>query len=153
MTDATPLKITPQIKELITGAIDSGNVLLLAAVDKDGKPILSYRGSTSVYDDTTLSLWARNPEGSSTIKAIKQNPNVAMMYRAHPDVPFIQFTGRARITEDEGERERVFSLAHEKEQGADPERTGAAIIIELDSISGVPGFDDNGPVFLNMARA
>jgi hypothetical protein len=151
MTSPAPLALTPDISELIAGAIDAGAVMLLAAVDKDLKPVLSFRGSTAVFSPDQLSVWARNAEGG-TISAIQQNPNVAMMYRSAA-VPLLQFTGRARISDDPQERERAFTLAHEKERAADPKRHGRAIIIDLDRVAGVLGFDKNGPIFVNMARA
>ena len=150
MADTPPLAITPEIAALIEGAIDSGFVMLLAAVDSDQKPVLSYRGSTVVFSDNQLAVWARNAEGG-TISAIEQNHNVAMVYRS-PSVPVLQFTGRARITDDAAERERAFSLAHEKERNADPERKGRAIIIDLDEIRGVLGFNKDGPIFVQMKR-
>jgi len=52
--------LTPEISALITGALDSGNVLLIAAVNPERKPVLSFRGSTAVFSDTQLSFWARN---------------------------------------------------------------------------------------------
>jgi hypothetical protein len=52
MPTTSPLTLTPQISALVTGALYSGSVLLLAAVDPSGKPLLSFRGSTAVYSDT-----------------------------------------------------------------------------------------------------
>ncbi|HLY55238.1 MAG TPA: pyridoxamine 5'-phosphate oxidase family protein [Stellaceae bacterium] len=150
MATPAPLVLTPEIRGFVTGALDSGNVLVLAVVDRDGKPILSFRGSTAVYSEDQLCLWVRNTTGG-TIEAIRNNPHVAMMYRS-PAVPMLQFNGRARIADDEAERERVFSLAHEREQQSDPKRTGNAIIIDLDAVSGVIGFNDKGPIFCSMAR-
>ncbi len=151
MASTPDLTITPEIAELVSGAMDSGNVLLLAAVDHDHKPVLSYRGSTIVFSDTQLSFWARNTEGG-TIEAIRQNPRVAFMYRSQA-VPLLQFAGRARITDSAEERERAFSLAHERERNADPERKGLAVIVDLDEIKGVLGFTEQGPRFCHMVRA
>jgi len=144
------LAITPEIAAMIAGGIDGGNVLLVAAVDETGKPLLSFRGSTAVFDDSRLSFWARNAMGG-TIAAIRQNPNVALMYRS-PAVPMLQFTGRARISDDEGERVRAFELAHPREQQSDPERKGVAVIVDLDEIKGVLGFNEQGPIFCHMVR-
>jgi Pyridoxamine 5'-phosphate oxidase len=148
---ATPVfALTPQIKALVTGALDSGNALLLAAVDKDRKPLLSFRGSTAVYSDTQLSFWARNAEGG-TLEAIKQNPQVAFMYRSQT-VPMLQFGGRARITDIPAERNRVFEIAHEREQKSDPERKGRAVIVDLDTVKGVLGIGKDGPIFCHLSR-
>ena len=151
MTDPTALALTDEIKALITNGIDSGNVLLLAAVDPSGKPLLSFRGSTMPLGDDQLGFWARNA-GGGTIDAIRHNPHVAMMYRS-ATVPMLQFIGRARISEDAAERDRVFTLSHEKERTRDPERRGIAVIIDLDAVTGVLGFGEAGPIFCNMARA
>jgi hypothetical protein len=150
MANTSPLVITPEIKALIGGALESGNVLLFAAVGPDHKPILSFRGSTIVFSDTQLSFWARNAEGG-TIEAIRQNPHVALMYRSQT-VPMLQFVGRARITEDAAERTKAFDLSHEKERERDPERKGRAIIIDLDEIKGVIGFGKDGPIFIHLAK-
>jgi Pyridoxamine 5'-phosphate oxidase len=142
--------LTPEISALVTGALDAGNVLLLAAVDQDRKPVLSFRGSTAVYSDTQLSFWARNAAGG-TLEAIKQNPHVAFMYRSKA-VPLLQFIGRARITDNPAERDRAFELAHEKERASDPERKGRAILVDLDEVKGVIGFKDGGPIFTHWVR-
>jgi hypothetical protein len=150
MSTASPFALTSEIKALVAGAFDSGNVLLLAAVGKDQKPVLSFRGSTAVFSDTQLSLWARNAEGG-TIEAISDNPHVALMYRS-PSVPLLQFIGRARIVDDPVERTRAFDLAPEKERASDPERKGRAVIVALDEVKGVVGFGADGPIFCHLTR-
>lgn len=144
-----PLVLTEEIKTLISNGIDSGNVLLLAAVDAEGRPLLSFRGSAVPFSDTQLSFWARNGNGG-TIEAIRQHPHVAMMYRS-ASVPMLQFAGRARIADDPAERERAFLLSHEKERDRDPERKGIAVIIDLDTVNGVLGFGKDGRIFCDMA--
>ncbi len=150
MASPSPLAITPEISALVAGAFDSGNVLLLAVVNDAGKPILSFRGSISVFSDSQLSFWARNAEGG-TIDAIRQNPQVGLVYRS-PSVPVLQFAGRARITDDPAERNRTFDLSHEKERERDPERKGRAVIIDLDEVKGVLGFGKDGPIFTHLVR-
>jgi len=150
MSNPSAFSLTPEISALVTGAFDSGNVLLLAAVDRHHKPLLSFRGSTAVFSNTQLSFWARNAEGG-TIDAIKDNPQVALMYRS-ASVPLLQFAGRARITDAAAERDRVFNLSHAKEREKDPERKGRAVIIDLDEVKGVLGFGKDGPIFTHLVR-
>jgi len=150
MTNASPFALTPEISALVAGAFDTGNVLLLAAVDRARKPVLSFRGSTAVFSDTQLSFWARNAEGG-TIEAIKENPSVALMYRSK-SVPLLQFIGRARIVDSPAERNRAFDLAPEKERASDPSRKGQAVIIDLDEVKGVLGFSKDGPIFCHLVR-
>jgi hypothetical protein len=151
MTNTSTFALTPEISALVAGAFETGNVLLLAAVDQDRKPLLSFRGSTAVFSDSQLSFWARNA-GGGTLAAIKQNPHVALMYRS-PSVPLLQFIGRARITDDPRERDRVFAIAPEKERASDPERKGCAVIVDLDEVKGVLGFSKEGPIFTHLVRA
>jgi hypothetical protein len=150
MSNASPFALTPEVSALVAGAFESGNILLLAVVDRDRKPVLSFRGSAVVFSDTQLSFWGRNPQGA-TITAIKQNPQVALMYRSQ-SVPLLQFIGRARVSENSVERDRAFDLAPEKERAADPERKGSAIIIDLDEVKGVLGFGKDGPIFCHLVR-
>ena len=145
------LKLTPEIKELINAGLTSGNPLLLAVVDKENKPVLSFRGSTQVHSDDQLGFWLRNT-GGGTVEAIRHNPNVAFMYRS-ATTPFLQFKGRARIATDETERKKVFEAAPEREQKSDPDRKGLAIIIDLDSVEGVLSFGANGPNLVRLLRA
>ena len=144
------LVLTPEIKDLVNNGIASGNVLVLAVVTPENKPVLSFRGSTQVYSDDQLGLWVRNTSGG-TIEAIRKNPNVAMMYRS-ATTPLLQFQGRARIATDEAERARVFESAPERERNSDPERKGNAVIIDLDKVEGVLRFAADGPVFAKLAR-
>jgi hypothetical protein len=145
------LKLTPEIKELVNAGLTSGNPLLLAVVDRENKPVLSFRGSTQVYSDDQLAFWLRNT-GGGTVEAIRHNPNVAFMYRS-ATTPMLQFKGRARIATDEAERKKVFEAAPEREQKSDPERKGLAIIVDLDSVEGVLSFGANGPNLVRLTRA
>ena len=144
------LVLTQQIKDLVNGALESGNPILLAAVDAQHRPVLSFRGSTQVHSDDSLGLWVRNAEGG-TLTAIQHNPQVALMYRS-ATVPFVKFEGRARVATDEAERNQVFDAAPERERNGDPERKGLAVVIELDKVSGVVGFGADGPVFVGLGR-
>ena len=145
-----PLVLTPEIKDLVNGGLTSGNPMVLAVVDAQNKPSLSFRGSTQVHGDDQLGLWVRNTTGN-TLEAIKQNPHVALMYRS-ATTPLLQFQGRARIVTDEAERGSVYDRAPDRERAGDPERKGVAIIIDLDSVTGVLAFGKDGPIFTKLER-
>jgi hypothetical protein len=83
--------------------------------------------------------------------AIQGNPKVVLVYRS-ATTPVLQFHGRARIAVDEAERKAVFEAAPAREQAADPERKGAAVIIDLDRIEGVLRRGPEGPVFCRLSR-
>jgi hypothetical protein len=66
---------------------------------------------------------------------------VSLLYLNHSGTPaFLSFTGQARI--DPSANDSVYGKAPKSEQEQDPERRGAAVIIELDSID---GFGVSGP--------
>lgn len=144
------LALSDEIKALVDNALANGSPLLLAAVSADGRPVASFRGSVQVYSDDQFGFWARNAHGG-TLDAIRANPNVVLVYRS-ATTPVLQFHGRARIASDEGERKRVFESAPEREQAADPERKGAAVIVDLDRVEGVLKIGPNGPEFVRLAR-
>ena len=146
----TSLALTDEIKTLVNGALANGTPLLLAAVSPDAKPVASFRGSVQTYSDDQFGFWARNAQGG-TLDAIRANPNVVLVYRS-PTTPLLQFHGRARIASDDAERNRVFDSAPEREQAADPERKGAAVIVDLDRVEGVLKFGPDGPQFVRLAR-
>ncbi len=140
---------TAEINELINSSLASGNPILLAAADTDGQPILSYRGSIHTFSDTQLGLWIRHAVGS-TIDAIQGNANVALMYRSDT-VPMLQFQGRARIV-DGSDRDRIFDLSPEVERAADPDRTGVAIMIDIDRVNGVILVQDGQREHVSITR-
>ncbi|MGH7024587.1 MAG: pyridoxamine 5'-phosphate oxidase family protein [Caulobacteraceae bacterium] len=144
--------LTDEVRGHVNGALISGNPLILAAVDAAGRPRLSFRGSTQVFSDDQLGFWARNAEGS-TMAAIKANPHVALMYRDGARRVFLQFAGRARVASG-AERDRVYDLAPEFERKQDPEKNGVAVVIDLDKVEGLLGFDPEGkPRRLSLQRS
>ena len=85
-----------EIRDHINGALVSGNPVIMASVDAEGRPRLSFRGSTQVVGKDQLGVWMRNAEGS-TLTSIRQNPHVALMYRHPAQRVILQFAGRARV--------------------------------------------------------
>ncbi len=144
------LALTDELKALVNNALAQGVPLLLAAVSPDGRPVVSFRGSVQTYSDDQLGLWARNGQGGA-LDAIRANPNVVLVYRS-PTTPVLQFHGRARVAENDEERSRVFDNAPEREQAADPERKGVAVIVDLDRVEGVLRIGPDGREFVRLAR-
>lgn len=145
----TGIDIPDEVRALVDGALETDHPLLLAVVNPQGGPLLSYRGSAQVHDDgRSIGLWLRNA-GGGTIEAIRANPAVALMYRSAA-VPFVQFHGRARIVDDPAMRDRVFDRSPERERAADPERRGVAILVRIDRIEGVIGFEDGRARFVKL---
>jgi hypothetical protein len=146
-----PIELGEEIRRHVNGALVSGHPMIVASVDADGRPKLSFRGSTQVFSDDQLGFWARNAEGT-TMAAIAANPHVALMFRDPAGPVILQFYGRARVVEG-AERDRVYDLAPEYERNADKEKKGVAVVIDLDRVEGLLGVDAKGERrFVRMAR-
>jgi hypothetical protein len=70
------------------------------------------------------------------ISALQQNPRMALMYRDPHGRTTLTFQGRARLETSPEVRDRIFELAPEVEQKHDMQRRGAALIIDVDRVSG-----------------
>jgi hypothetical protein len=130
------LRLTNEIKQVVNEAPTKGLSLLVAAVDVDGQPRLSLRGSLSVYSDTQLCFWARNLAGR-TAQALEENPRLTLWYRDAPNRLNLVFYGRGRIVSDEQTRQLVYGQAIESERRADAQMKGGAVLIDLSAVEGV----------------
>jgi len=135
----TPAAGTDRIPEFVKGLVNSAlannTPLIVAYTDEKGAPNLSMRGSTQVYSDTQLSIWVRHANGGMA-NALRKNPYMTLMYRDPPARANLTFEGRAHFEADPEVRERVFDLAPEVEQKHDPGHIGAALIIDIDRVTG-----------------
>ena len=140
----TELKLNDAIRTLVNGAFMRGRPMSFAYTDDDGTPNLSLRGTLQVYSDTQMALWARNPEGG-LLRAIGKHAVVTALYVeidwANPGSrAFLTFRGRGRVDATDAGRKTVYENSPERERDADKERKGSAIIVDLDSVTGViPG--------------
>jgi pyridoxine/pyridoxamine 5'-phosphate oxidase len=145
------MTLDDELKEIINGALASGGVMVVASVDPEGRPRLTFRGSLQAFSDDQVGFWARDPEGS-TMQNIAGNPHVAMIMRNPQTRKLLQLAGRARLAQGE-ERERVYANAPEIEQRADAEKKGAAVVVDLDRVEGFLGLGPNGERrFVRMSR-
>jgi hypothetical protein len=128
-------RIPDFVKGIVNSALANNTPLIVAYTDENGAPVLSLRGSTQVYSDTQLSMWVRHASGGMA-KCLRANPNMALMYRDPPARATLTFQGRGHFVDDEDVRNRVFELAPEVEQKHDPGRIGAALLIDIDKLTG-----------------
>ncbi|MBV8085121.1 MAG: hypothetical protein JO247_09935 [Chloroflexi bacterium] len=140
-----PLRLTEAMKAAVNGAMDNGTPTILGYSGEDGKPHLSFRGTTQAFSDDQLAVWARY-EDAGLPTAVQKNPYVSVVYYAKGQGNLI-FEGRARIESDPVLRDRIFDNSSVLEQRADPERNGVAIVIDVDKVTGRLAGER-----LNMAR-
>jgi hypothetical protein len=136
------LALDDELTGIINGALVSQTPMLLASVDADGRPRLTFRGSIQVFSPDQIGFWARNAEGS-TMENLAGNPHVAMMYRNPETRVVLQLAGRARLAEGV-ERDQVYANAPEIEQRADPEKKGVGVVVDLDRVEGFLGIAADG---------
>lgn len=128
-------KITMPVRAAITGALANGTPMVVAYTAEDGTPSQSLRGSTIVYSDTQLAIWARSAEGGLP-QAVAERPGVSLLYRDSNSRTTIIVKGKAHVETDPEVRDRVYELTPEVEQMHDTQRKGAAVIIDVTEIRG-----------------
>ena len=136
----TELKLSAEMKEAINKAFEIQKPIVVAYVDENHAPQISYRGSTQAYSDTQLAIWVRNPEGG-LLPSVKKNPAVALIYGNFDPKQrgFMMFRGRARRDDNPEVRNRVYEASHEFERSQDKDRKGIALIIDLTAVEGFFG--------------
>ena len=132
------IKMTPLMKELLDKALEDGTLCLIGTASKDGHPQISPKGSVTVFDGDKLCYWERAHRSSE--RRLGENPNVMVYYRnpARKENPYragcIRFHGKARLVTSGPERDKAWDLTNHEEQSKDPDKIGAAVIIDLDLI-------------------
>jgi hypothetical protein len=142
----TELKINDALKQKIMDAyVPNDWPIMVAYVDEQDRPGMSYRGSLVVVSETQLGFWARNGEGG-TASALPRNPNLTIAYREPmPDhgrsAAVVTFRGKGRIVDSGALRDQVYDTMPQRERDADAEKKGVAVIVDLDSVTGfIPGY-------------
>jgi len=146
METLTEFKITADLRQIIdTAFVPNDHPIILAYVGPDDAAHVSFRGSAHFHSDTAIAVWARDPQGGLP-GAMAHNQNVTLVYR-EPNPgggrsrAVINFRGRGRLSADEAERRKVYETMPEVERVPDPEMKGVAVIVEIESITGImPGY-------------
>jgi catechol 2,3-dioxygenase-like lactoylglutathione lyase family enzyme len=132
--EASPIEFDRALADVINSAAGRGVPVAVAYVDRAGRPQLSPRGTVQVHSRDQLALWARSP---GLPDALATNRHVALLYQDLANRTFYQFGGRARGVDDQAERDRIFENSPPQERAQDPDRTGAAIIVDVDTVRGL----------------
>ncbi len=142
------LKLSELVKQAVNTALARGKPISVAYVDAGNRPQISFRGSVQAYSDTQLAIWVRNPAGGM-LKAIESNPYVSLLYAdlSPESKAFVTFKGRGRVDASDAARRAIYDNSIELERNLDKDRKGVALIIDLDSVSGLFG----GQMFLLAA--
>jgi general stress protein 26 len=127
--------LTDEIKRRLAEALTDGHPVVAGYVDRDGDPHVSFYGSVHAYSDDQLALWVRSADGE-LLAAMQRNPKIGFVYSDMSTRTFYRMYGRGHVETDSAVRDRVFEGMHEFEQRQDPERTGTAVVVDLDRVGG-----------------
>ncbi len=148
---ADKIDLTGALATSINSAMDRGRPIVVTAIDLEGNPAVSFRGSTFVFAPDQLAIWVRKQD-QGLAAYVAANPNVALLYydpEQGPDPSVsprrVAIKGRARV--DASLNDAVYAGIPEVERARDKERKGVALIIDVDLVN---GFGGGGPV--NQAR-
>jgi hypothetical protein len=129
--------LTGTAKLAIDNAYERGHPVTVAYVDESGRPSQSLRGSAQVLNARELGIWARSRD-TGLAKAIERNPNVSVLFFGPlPDGAkmLLNLQGRART--DSARNDVVYKNMSEVERSYDPEAKGIAVIVKVDTVSGM----------------
>jgi Pyridoxamine 5'-phosphate oxidase len=129
------LVIPPEVAKRVNSALADAKPIVVGYVTADGRPTLSLRGSTHVHSDDQIAIWVRHAQGGF-IQSVAGNPQVCLLYRDSQERTTFVFSGRAHVADDEPTRETVYDAIPQVEKDHDPERSGAALIIDIDRLQG-----------------
>lgn len=130
------ITLDDSIKRDINNAFDEGFPMICCGVTPDGEPTVSWRGTVSAVDDDKLGFWVRRGDKSMTLTSLKSRPTLVLVYTNLPVKRFYQFRGKARRVDDETVRNKIYEASPETERNSDPERTGIAVVVDLESVRG-----------------
>jgi Pyridoxamine 5'-phosphate oxidase len=136
-----PVSLTGELADAINGAALRDHPIAVAFVRDDGSPSVSFRGGIYVHSPTELGIWVRKRDSGLAV-AITERPRLSLVFYETdgPGVRYLAIEGRARVAPDLNEE--VYSSIVEREQQADAERKGVALIVDVDSVTaaGADGF-------------
>lgn len=131
------ISIEGEMRELLNNALEDGCYSYVGTASRDGRPQISMRGSLSVYDSETLAFWERSRR--SSLDNVNENPQVVIFYR-NPDKRINwRFHGVATLHESGEVRDKVMAQTPQPELDRDPERTGIAVLVRIDTITSLSG--------------
>jgi hypothetical protein len=121
------------VRGLVNDAVTNNTPICVAHIGEDGEPVLSYRGSLQFFGPRQISAWLRNPQGGLAT-AVPRNPKIALVYRDNDKLITVNIKGLAHIEAGEETRRKVYEMMPEVEQTHDPDRAGACLIIDIQSV-------------------
>jgi hypothetical protein len=134
----SPVQLNAEIDRALQIARESRNPVIVAYVNEKGQPSQAPRGTVQVFSETQLAFWIHSRKGG-LMKALATNKNLSLHYWGGIGTAFggaLLFQGLAHVDEDDSTRRQVYEGSPPSEQRSDPERAGAALVVDLCQVSG-----------------
>lgn len=128
------IELNEEISTRLATAIDDGKTLTAAYVDTQGKPHISFYGSTHVHRPDALAIWVRSPD-SELLQTIATRPHIAFIYGDISSRFYATFEGAARVTTEPSVREEIYNTMHALERRFEPDMKGTAVVIDLEKVT------------------
>ena len=121
------------------------HVCLVGSVLPNGYAQITPRGSTMVFDDTTVALWERGK--GSTTAAIQDGSKLTVYFRKPqlradgllPKGGIARFYGTARVVKSGSQYEEVWRRLVQPEKDRDPDKKGFAVLIKVERAEDLDG--------------
>ena len=123
-----------EMAPFVDRAHDDGLTCLVATASRDGQPNLAFKGSTMVWDQEHLAFWER--AHGETLAHLRENPQIAVVYRNREAGKTWRFWGVAELHEADALREEIMGRTIQAELDRDPERKGIGILVRVDRVLG-----------------
>ena len=146
---ASPIMLTDELSDLIARALENGTPIVVAYLDTDGRPQVSYRGTVQAFGSDRLALWNRDPNGG-LVRALGEHSQLSFFYGDRAQGVTLQFKGRGRVETDPAVSEAVYANSPAPERNMDWRRAGVAVIVELDRVE---GRTSAGPVLMERGAS
>ncbi len=131
------ISIVGEMRDLINSALADGYPCIVGTASADGKPQITMRGSVAVYDGETLCWWERSMR--SSVDNIAENPQAVVFYRNTERRIHWRFHGTVTMHRSGEVRDRAMSLTPQPELDRDPDRTGVAALMRVDTVTELSG--------------
>jgi hypothetical protein len=147
-SEPAPIALSDAHATLLAEALANGTPMIVAYVDADRAPHLSFRATVQVVGPDRLGMWIRDPQGG-LVRALATNPHLSCFYTDRAKGVTLQFSGRAAVDPDAAMRDRIYDGSPEPERNMDWRKRGVAVVVELDHVE---GRDGSGRVLMARAR-
>jgi len=131
------INLTEQMSKLVDNALANGCPCIVSTASKSGEPDIGYKGSVMVFDNKSLAYWERTKR--QHLKNLTENPRIVVLFRDPNAKVNFRFHGSAILHETGAVRDKVMARTVKAELDKDPDRTGVAVVINVDKVTTMSG--------------